>query len=100
MATEDKPKIIFVKNLNFYNDAICLYWIGEIHIDESLKNSPILDDIIKHELKHYYLIKKAIALKEQGKDFKVFLFTLYNNLWDFYDSIRIDVKRRLIECKE
>jgi len=94
-----EPKIIFVKNLHYSNYAICLYWIDEIHIDEGLKNSPILNDIIRHELKHYYTIKRLIVMREQGKILKPLFLAFYNNLWDIWDSIRIELKWMVLKCK-
>jgi len=95
-----KPKIRFVKHLRLYCDAICLYWIDEIHIDESFRNSKILDDLIKHELKHYYLIKRIIKAKEENKTLKAILLSIYNDIFDLLDSLKLDIKRLILKCKK
>ncbi|RLE45154.1 hypothetical protein DRJ16_00270 [Candidatus Woesearchaeota archaeon] len=87
--SEDKPKIRFVKNLHYHANAICLYWIDEIHIDEKFKDHPLLSDIIKHELKHYIILKKIINEKSL---LKKMLWGLYNDFWDFYDCFRLTIK--------
>lgn len=88
MLEPEELKIRFVKDLRFYANAICLYWINEIHIDESMKNSPALNDIIEHEKKHYYLFVKAV----KSNCFKRNLLFLYNNLWCAFDSLRLSLK--------
>jgi len=88
-SRENEPKIKFVKDMHYSHEAICLYWIDEIHIDESLKNSPILNDIIRHEIKHYHIIKKIITLHKQGRRQEAFILKIYNNTWDILDSLRI-----------
>ncbi len=95
----ENPKIIFTKNLHYSSYAICLYWIDEIHIDERLKNSPILNDIIKHELKHYYIFKRLIAMREQGKTLNFLFLSFYNDFWDFFDSIRIGLKWMVLKLR-
>ena len=87
-TVEDKPKIKFVKNLRLYANAIYLYWINEIHIDETFKDSPILDDIIKHEMKHYQIVQKILKTKSK---FKRILLLLYNNIFDFIDCVKLDL---------
>ncbi|MEM3592172.1 MAG: hypothetical protein QW702_08785 [Candidatus Bathyarchaeia archaeon] len=99
-SRENEPKIKFVKDMHYSHEAICLYWIDEIHVDESLKNSPILNDIIRHEIKHYHIIKKLIALHKEGKLLKAVALALYNNLWDIWDSIRIELKEMVLKCKK
>ena len=85
---DKEPEIKFVKDLKYSARAICLYWIGEIHVDEELRNHPALQDIIAHEKNHYKLISKALnsnPLKQR------FLF-LWNNIWDFLDTFKISLK--------
>jgi hypothetical protein len=84
---DEKPKIRFVKDLKFVAEAMCLPWIDEIHIDESHRNSPILNDIIKHEKKHYLLYQK---MRSSESSWKVFLLREYNTWWDLYDCTRLD----------
>ena len=99
--SKNKPKIKFVKHLKLYCEAICLYWIDEIHIDESYRDSPLIDDIIKHELKHYDLIKKVIQAKESRNELKASLLMAYNNLFDVFDTFRLFFKiLRLKLCKK
>ena len=86
----NKPKIKFVKNLHYHSDAICLFWIDEIHIDEKFKDHPLLDDIIKHELTHYRIIKQIINEKSI---LKKILLSLYNDIFDFIDCFRLEIKR-------
>lgn len=86
-----EPKIKFVSNMNEGAGfiAICLFWIHEIHVDESFKDSKALPDIIKHEKHHYYLLTKILETKSR---LKRMLLGLYNNTWDFLDVRRIIFK--------
>jgi hypothetical protein len=84
----EKVKVRFVKNLKFYAGALCLYWVDEIHVDESLKDSPALDDIIRHEMKHYEIAQRIIASKPWVKA----LLLLYNNFWDKLSCFKIRFK--------
>jgi len=84
-----KLKIKFVKNLHYACDAICLFWLNEIHIDEKWKNHPILPDIIRHEKKHYEFYQKIINSKT--KTSKIYWFIL-NIIFEIYDHIRLDLK--------
>jgi hypothetical protein len=93
---EDKVKIRFVKGLKHFGLATCVYWIDEIHVDESLRNSPALNDIIRHELKHYEIIQKAIA----SKPFKRRLLLLYNDVWDAFSRAKIGFKHFRVFKKE
>ena len=93
---EDKVKVRFIKNLKFYADAVCLFWINEIHIDESFKNSPVLDDIIRHEMKHWEIFHKAAA----SNFFKRKLLLLYNNVWDVFSCTKIEFKHFRVFKKE
>lgn len=81
----------FVKNLRdgagFY--GICLFWIKEVHIDESFKTSKALKDLSKHEKYHYHLITKILKTKSRMKKG---LLGLWNNIWDFLDTSRIFLK--------
>ena len=95
-------KFFFVKDLKLCANALCLYWIDEIHIDESLKDSPILDDIITHELKHYFLIQKILKARKEKtikSVFKSMALMFFNNLWDLYDCLRIELKYYIIKLK-
>jgi len=82
-------KIRFVKNLHYACEAICLFWIDEIHIDEKWKNHPILPDIIRHEKKHYEFYQKMINSK--SKLSKIYWF-IRNEVFEIYDRIRLDLK--------
>jgi len=100
MNTEqNNVKIVFVKNLYPYFDAICLFWIDEIHIDERLKNEIYVNDIIKHELTHYKYYKKSQKYLEQGKTLSAILIGLQNACFDLVDSIRIDLKRMFLKWR-
>jgi len=85
---EEKVKVRFVKNLKFCAGAMCLYWIDEIHADESFKDSPALDDIIRHEMKHYEIVQKIFSSKSWKKP----LLFFYNNLWDTFSCCKIHFK--------
>lgn len=92
-------KFFFVKNLHLLGaDAICLFWIDEIHIDEKIKDHPILEDILKHEIKHYDFAMKIIETEKEDSIksiFKCMALMFLNNAWDFYDTIRIEIKKLL-----
>ena len=95
--SEDKPKIRFVKNLHYHSDAICLFWVDEIHIDEKFKDHPILPDLIKHELTHYRIIKQIINEKSI---LKAIILGFYNDFFDFIDTFRIEIKRCWLELRK
>ena len=87
-------KFFFVRDL-LTVESICLYWIDEVHVDEKYRNSPILLDLLRHETKHYRLIKEIIRLKKERKIssfLKSRLLIIYNNLWDIADCIRMELK--------
>ena len=88
---ENTPTVKFIPNLEKLvgMSGICLPWIHEIHIDAKYQNTPMGDMIIEHEMKHYILAWKRY--NEKGKLRKMMLL-LYNNLWDFYDIYRIELK--------
>ena len=88
MKAEDL-KVRFVKNLKLSAKAMCLYWIDEIHIDESLKDSVALNDIIKHEREHYRLVQKIVSTNSQVLKW---LWTRYNNIWDILSCMKITAK--------
>jgi hypothetical protein len=69
--------------------GIALPWIHEIHIDAKYQNTEMGQSIIEHEMKHYRLAWKRF--NEKGKLRKMMLF-FYNNLWDFFDIIRIELE--------
>ena len=92
----DNPPIKFYENLHLFANAICLFWIPEIHIDARFKNHPLLPDIIRHELTHYRLIKKAI---EEQSFWKRVFWLLYNDIWDFIDCFRLEIKRYWLAYK-
>ena len=85
---DKEPEIKFVKDLKYCARAICLYWIGEIHIDDELKNHPALQDIIAHEKKHYEIICKALNSNPLKQRFLMF----WNNIWDFLSTFKISIK--------
>jgi len=97
---EDNAKIVFVKGLYPFFDAVCLFWIGEIHIDERYKDSKTLDDLVKHELMHYKLIKRARKYIEEGKILKAFAFAILNGIFDIYDTLRIELKELILKCRK
>ena len=87
-------KFFFVKDL-LTDMGMCLYWVDEIHIDVKYRDSPILMDLLRHETKHYRLIKEIIRLKKERKIssyLKSRLLIIYNNLWDIVDCIRMELK--------
>lgn len=88
MSVENKVKVKFVKNLCFVASAACLYWIDEIHVDESLKDSPALNDIIRHEMKHYEIFQKVSVSKPWKKD----LLLIYNIVWNMFSCWKIQFK--------
>ena len=85
---DKEPEIKFVKDLKYSARAICLYWIGEIHVDEELRNHPALQDIIAHEKNHYKLISKAL----NSNPLKQRFLMLWNNIWDFFSCFKISIK--------
>ena len=85
---DKEPEIKFVKDLKYSARAICLYWIGEIHIDDELKNHPALQDIIAHEKKHYEIICKALNSNPLRQRFLM----LWNNIWDFLSNFKISIR--------
>jgi len=89
-------KFYFADNLQFTANAICLYWINEIHVDSSLKGSPLLEDILKHEVKHYEFARRIISEKSELKR-AMLLFKC--NLWDFLSTLRIALLLFLSQLK-
>ena len=91
-------KIRFVKNLldvaGF--EAVCLWWVDEIHVDEKLRDSPHLTEILNHEVKHYRIMQQVIREK---KWWRRELLLWYNALWDWYDTTRMGLKRMLEKLK-
>jgi len=90
-------KIYFVADLKYVSKGICLYWINEVHIDETVKSDPLLEDILRHEVRHYAIITKALR---QSSELKKGLLLLYNNIWNFFDCLRITLKRAKIILKD
>lgn len=88
---KEEVTVKLVKDLKrgagFY--GICLFWIKEIHIDESFRNSKALNDLIKHEKYHYYIISKILKTKSP---IKKALLGAWNNIWDIFDISRIFFK--------
>jgi predicted SprT family Zn-dependent metalloprotease len=83
-------------------DGILLYPIREIWINKKYKNTPIGKLILKHELKHLEFFKKIKKIQYYERNWlkriiKVFYWIQYNNLWDFYDSRRLEEKKRAWE---
>jgi len=45
---DNAVKIRFVKNLDVVGyEVVCMWWVGEIHVDEKLRDSPHLEEIVK-----------------------------------------------------
>jgi len=83
------PKILFYDGLEITGlRAICLFWCDEIHISKKYQKHPLLPDIIQHELKHYRLAKEI----QKANFWRALILSLYNNLWDLYDCLRLDIK--------
>jgi len=76
--------------------AICLFWCDEIHISKKYENHPILNDLIRHELKHYRLAKEI----QKANFWRALILSLYNNLWDFYDNIKMEIKICILWLKK
>jgi len=84
-------KIRFVKNLDVAGaEAVCLWWADEIHVDEKLRDSPRLMEILNHEVKHYRIMQRAIREKRWWRRE---LLLWYNELWCWYDNLRMNLKR-------
>jgi len=91
-------KIRFVKNLDIVGyEAVCLWWADEIHVDEKLRDSPHFMEILNHEMKHYRIMQRVIRERSWWKRE---LLLWYNELWDWYDNIRMDIVRFLAKLKE
>ncbi len=93
----DKPvSIVFVENLKTDCEAICLWQKGEIHIDSSYmegrENHFMLNDILKHELKHYRFFK---SLGGEDSPLRRRIETSIHSLWDFLDCVRLEYLRFL-----
>ena len=88
---ENTPTVKFVPDLEKLvgMSGMCFPWIHEIHIDAKYQNTPMGDMIIEHEMKHYRLAWKRF--NEKGKLRKMMLL-FYNNLWDTFDVVRIELK--------
>ena len=89
-------KFYFADNLRFTAEAICLYWIGEIHVDSSLKDSPILPRILRHEVEHYRIAQQIINEKSE---LKRALLIFKCNLWDFFSTLKNALLLFLFEFK-
>jgi len=75
-------KIRFVKNLDVMGaEAVCIWWCDEIHVDEKLRDSPRLQEILKHEMRHYRIFQRVIR---EGS---------------WYDCTRIQISRILRRLK-
>jgi len=84
-------KIRFVKNLGVVSyEAVCVWWVDEIHVDEKLRDSPYLMEILNHEMKHYRIMQRVIREKSWWKRE---LLLWYNVLWDWYDCLRMDLEK-------
>ena len=88
MKAEDL-KVRFVKDLKVHANAVCVFWLDEIHVDETLKESSALPDILAHEQKHYRKIQRIIKTKSAW--LRGFLW-LCNDLWCGFDTFKIDAK--------
>ena len=88
MRAEDL-KVRFVKNLKVHANAVCVFWLNEIHVDETLKDSSALNDIVEHEWKHYRIIQRIIGTKSA---FLRGILWLYNDFWCGFSGLKIDAK--------
>ena len=84
----DSWVVRFVDDLSLAAEGMCLYWIKEIHIDKQHEGKPWVEDIIRHERKHYYFIDKAL----HGHPWVSTFWIILNNIWDFFDVLRICIK--------
>ena len=90
-------KIRFVKNLDIIGyEAVCVWWADEIHVDEKLRDSPRLMEILKHEMKHYRIMQRVIREKSWWKRE---LLLWYNEFWDWYDNTRMQIVRFFAKLK-
>lgn len=84
----DKPEYIvkYKKEMNNYIDGVCLFWLNppEIHIAEKHRNRKYGALILQHELTHL----KFVKLARKHTIYRKFIL-LNNNIWDFFDMIRI-----------
>ena len=82
-------KIRFVRNLDVVGvEAVCLWWCDEVHVDEKLRDSPRLMEILNHEAKHYRIMQQVIREKSWWKR-EMLLW--YNMFWDWYDCARMSI---------
>jgi hypothetical protein len=84
-----EPQIVFVNGLEATTNAYAesIVWLHQIHIDAKYLNDWHLLDIIKHEKKHHYYLWKAA----ETEGLKRLSIILWNNVWDFYDCIRLQL---------
>ena len=95
---DNAVKIRFVKNLDVVGyEAVCLWWVGEIHVDERLRDSPRLEKILEHEMKHYAMMQWVIREKSPWKRE---LLLMYHEFWDMYDNLRIEAAEMLDKMKK
>ena len=83
------PQIIFTKNLNPHIKALCDIKNNIIVIDSEFEHSPLLQDIINHEMNHYRILHKALSTK--SRLLKKILFA-YNDVWDYFSCMKIAIK--------
>ena len=69
--------------------GICFPWVHEIHIDAKYENTEMGKMIIAHEMKHYRLAWQRYNEKHK---LRRTLLLFYNNLWDTFDVMRIELK--------
>ena len=81
-----ETKIVFVDGLEFVNAyGMALPWVNEIHITKEFEKKPFLNDIITHEKKHFNFYYKC----KSSSGFKRFFIVQHNNIWNYYDSVRL-----------
>jgi len=87
---ENTPTVKFVPNLEqfFGIRGMCIPWIHEIHVDERYRDTKRGSMIIQHELKHYHLAWKYC---NENRKLRRAAILVYNNLWDTFDVVRIEV---------
>lgn len=92
MTEEPKePTIRFVENLEALTlcKAFSLVWINEIHIDKKYEKASCLNDLINHEKYHHRILWKRYYTRRKWKRI---LLILYNNVWDCFDVLYLELK--------
>jgi hypothetical protein len=77
--------------------GICIFWLKEVHIHKKYENTPVGTILIHHELQHAKFIEKILNIRKNSKlsphskVLKILTLTLENNIWDFFDCLKIEL---------